>query len=93
MPPWWSTVIEPEEGVWRLAFPDVAACTFEVIVVDNGSPDDSEMQLRRRLDPLGITVIQTGENLGFSGGNNVAIRLALRRQCQCQLVMYSHVSG
>ena len=37
-------------------------------------------------------MIQTGENLGFSGGNNVAIRLALRRGADQVLLVNSDVT-
>jgi len=64
----------------------------QIIVVDNGSPDDSEAQLRAALEPTGVTVLQTGENLGFSGGNNVGIRLALRRGADQVLLVNSDVT-
>ncbi len=64
----------------------------QIIVVDNGSPDDSEEQLRATLEPEGITVIETGENLGFSGGNNVGIRLALRQGADQVLLVNSDVT-
>jgi len=50
-----------------------------IIVVDNGSTDDSEVQLRSFLDPLRIPLLQTGNNLGFAGGNNHGIRHALQK--------------
>ncbi len=46
-------------------------------MVDNASSDESEAQLRA-LGP-DITVLQSGANLGFAGGNNVGIRWALAR--------------
>lgn len=46
---------------------------IEVIVVDNGSRDESVKKLRK-LD--WITLLELPENLGFSGGNNVGIRAA-----------------
>ncbi len=46
-----------------------------VIVVDNGSGDDSLAVLQRRLG--GIDVVATGTNLGFSAGTNLGIRRAL----------------
>lgn len=46
-----------------------------VIVVDNGSTDDSVSAIRRACPD--VTVIETGENLGFTGGNNVGIKKAL----------------
>lgn len=47
----------------------------QVVVVDNGSGDGSAELLRRRLE--GVEVLDTGANLGFSGGTNVGIRRAL----------------
>lgn len=46
-----------------------------VIVVDNGSTDDSVLQIRQRFP--WANVILTGKNLGFSGGCNVGMRRAL----------------
>ena len=48
----------------------------EVIVVDNGSGDGSEQALIAALPTA--RVIQTGKNLGFSGGCNVGIAQAQR---------------
>ena len=62
----------------------------DVIVVDNNSRDDSEAHLRKELP--GVTVIQTGENLGFSGGNNVGIRFALLRGADQVLLVNSDVT-
>jgi GT2 family glycosyltransferase/glycosyltransferase involved in cell wall biosynthesis len=49
----------------------------DVVVVDNGSADGSESALREHL--VGVHVLQTGQNLGFSGGSNVGIRDVLGR--------------
>lgn len=46
-----------------------------IVVVDNGSDDGSAAMLRQSLP--GVEVIETGANLGFSGGCNVGIRAAL----------------
>ena len=48
---------------------------FKTVVVDNGSTDDSVKQLRETFTE--VEVIEAGRNLGFGGGNNVAIRRAL----------------
>ncbi|MBW3637974.1 MAG: glycosyltransferase family 2 protein [Armatimonadetes bacterium] len=52
-----------------------SAISPSVIVVDNGSRDDSVAAIRREFPH--VTVLETGENLGFTGGNNVGIRHAL----------------
>jgi GT2 family glycosyltransferase len=48
---------------------------LRVIVVDNGSSDDSVVSIKKKFPQ--ITVLPTGENLGFTGGNNVGITHAL----------------
>jgi len=45
--------------------------TAEIIVVDNGSQDNSVDQIRHQYPH--IILIETGENLGFVGGNNVGM--------------------
>jgi GT2 family glycosyltransferase len=47
----------------------------EIIVVDNGSSDDSVPVIRAQFPE--VVVLQTGKNLGFTGGNNVGIRHAV----------------
>lgn len=53
---------------------------FDVFIVDNNSTDDSEKKILDYIkDDNNITFIQTNENLGFSGGNNVAIKKSLEK--------------
>jgi N-acetylglucosaminyl-diphospho-decaprenol L-rhamnosyltransferase len=53
-------------------FSGVHSTEFEVIVSDNGSTDGSPERIREAF-PL-VHVIENGENLRFSKGNNVGIR-------------------
>ena len=48
---------------------------YQLIVVDNGSSDDSVSAIRAEFPS--VHVIETGANLGFAEGNNVGIRHAL----------------
>jgi hypothetical protein len=48
---------------------------YEIVVVDNGSFDGSEEAIRAAFPK--VTFIQTCENLGYAGGNNVGIRYGL----------------
>jgi GT2 family glycosyltransferase len=50
---------------------------FHVVIVDNGSEDDSPAMLRERF-PY-VTILEIGENLGYSLGNNVGIRQAMSK--------------
>ena len=56
----------------RLGYP-----ALEVLVVDNGSRTSPEEPLER--NGLAATVVRTGVNLGYAGGNNVGIRWAIDR--------------
>ena len=58
---------------------------FTVIVVDNGSTDDSLARLRAYNAPYPLTLIATGRNLGYAGGNNVGTRHAL--ECGADFVL------
>jgi GT2 family glycosyltransferase len=61
-------------GGWKVATRALAALaentepSFEVIVVDNASPDDSLARLEEHVD--GATVIGNASNLGFGGASN-----------------------
>lgn len=46
----------------------------EIIVVDNNSEDDLEDDIK---NIPRVSFIQTGENLGYTGGNNIGIKKAL----------------
>ncbi len=47
-----------------------------IIVVDNGSPNESVKELRTAFPDLDL--IEAGENVGFSVGNNIGIKKALK---------------
>jgi GT2 family glycosyltransferase len=57
------------------ALRDLRYGAFKTVVVDNGSTDDSVKRLRESYPE--VEVVEAGRNLGFGGGNNVAIRRAL----------------
>lgn len=50
---------------------------YKVLIIDNGSTDNSESILRQELGNTSVEIIQTGSNLGYAGGNNVGIKRAL----------------
>ena len=56
--------LECLESVFKLDYPN-----FEIIVVDNGSTDDSVTVIRKNYHQ--VTLIENKENLGYTGGNMV----------------------
>ncbi len=60
------------ESIQALHYKDI-----EVISVNNGSTDDSQARLEVEF-PL-FTFVDTGRNLGYSGGNNFGMEIALER--------------
>lgn len=44
---------------------------YQIVLVDNGSTDGSVREVRRLFPE--VSIIEAGENLGFAGGNNLAI--------------------
>jgi len=59
----------------------------EILVIDNHSGDESVEALRRTLHAA--QVIDSGANLGFSGGCNIGIRTALERGARFVLLVNS----
>ena len=47
---------------------------FDVLVVDNASSDDSVARIRETFPA--VEVLESGENLGFTGGNNLGLEYA-----------------
>lgn len=66
----WRDTVACLDSLALLEYPN-----HKVIVVDNGSKDESVRQIRAAYPD--VHIIETGLNLGFSGGCNVGIRLAL----------------
>jgi hypothetical protein len=57
---------------------------WEIIVVDNDSADGSVEAIRQ---DYRVVVIETGANLGFTGGNNVGITVALEKKAEFVLLL------
>ncbi|MGN1210493.1 MAG: glycosyltransferase family 2 protein [Candidatus Cryptobacteroides sp.] len=53
---------------------NVRSCRWEIIIVDNGSREDETRMIKKEF-PQVITV-RSNENLGFAGGNNLALEHA-----------------
>ena len=55
----------------------IDADDYEIVIVDNASPDGSGQQLRERYKGVSkITILHNESNLGYACGNNVGFRYA-----------------
>lgn len=58
---------------------------YKVVVVDNDSGDGTEEMVRREFADLAM--VQTGSNLGYTGGNNRGIDYAIRQGADYVLIL------
>ncbi|MHC4942658.1 MAG: glycosyltransferase, partial [Planctomycetota bacterium] len=65
--------------------------SFEILFVDNGSTDGSADDVRKRYPQ--IEMLLTGENLGFTGGNNRGITRALEMGAEMILLLNNDVTA
>jgi len=72
------------ESLRQVTYPN-----FETVVVDNDSTDDSVVAIRTRFSRQ--PVIETGDNLGFAGGNNVGLRYVRERGADYALLLNNDV--
>lgn len=80
----WEDTLECLESLNKLSTYDVD--NLEVILVDNASKDRPP-QVADNFSNLKITQIFNEQNLGFAGGNNVGIKLALERGAEYVLLL------
>ena len=62
---------------------------FEIILIDNGSKEslDFARDIENQFSNLKIELILNEENLGFAGGNNQGIKIALERKADYVLLL------
>lgn len=75
-----ADTLECLESLSHLDYP-----RYRIVVVDNGSTDGS-VEAIRELFP-DVAIIENGENLGFTGGNNVGLRYALAQETDYALLL------
>src|SRR5262245_33844723 len=68
----WALTEKALDSISRLRYPN-----HEIILVDNGSSSPPPSEFKKTFP--NIIFIQTGANLGYTGGNNAGIRVALQR--------------
>ena len=76
----WRDTLECLQSVQKINYPN-----FHILVVDNGSTDESLVEIRRAFPD--VALLETGKNLGYAGGNNAGITQALALQAEFVLLL------
>lgn len=66
----WGYTLECLDSLKTSAYPNLT-----IVVVDNGSTDESVVRIRTAHPD--VFLLESAENVGFAGGNNIGIRYAL----------------
>ncbi len=66
----WQDTVECIESLKKMK--DVL---FKIVIIDNASSDNSVSELERKYDD--VIIISNKENVGFAGGNNIGIDMAV----------------
>jgi len=80
----WRDTIACLDSLTQLNTPNA-----HTLVVDNGSTDDSVARIHEAHPE--VPIIETGKNLGFSGGCNVGIRRALDEGADYVWLSYARI--
>jgi len=85
----WRNTKECLESLYESDYPN-----FKTILVDNGSTDDSLLRIKEWKEKNmadNLFVLETGKNLGFSGGNNRGIKYALENGADYLLLLNNDI--
>lgn len=64
---------------------------YQIVIVDNGSPNDTGMQLKKKyINNLNITILLNNQNLGFSKGNNIGFKYAKEKYHPSYIIMINN---
>jgi len=80
----WDLTERSLDSVSKLHYPN-----YEVILVDNASTAAQPAGFKGKVS--GLAFVQTKTNLGYTGGNNAGIRLALQRGADFVLILNNDV--
>jgi len=84
----WNRKEDTKLCIKSLLSSDLRGIDLEILVVDNGSTDGSEEELKKiKTNGVSYEVILTGTNLGFAGGNNVGIKHAINHGSDYVLIL------
>ena len=82
----WQDTLVCLESLQKMTFRD-----FEIVLIDDASPNDSVAQLQGKLPPNTVFLPQE-KNVGFAAANNIGMRRALADGCDYALLLNNDTS-
>lgn len=76
----WRDSVPCVESIRESSYPNIT-----IVLVDNGSTDDSVSQIRKTFPDL--VVLEMARNLGYAAGNNCGIRYSLEQSADYVLIL------
>lgn len=83
---------------WRETLNEITICVNvlnmnykDIIVVDNASPNDSALNLKKESGEKGFIFLQSKENKGYSSGNNIGLRYAYDNKYEYALILNNDI--
>lgn len=80
----WKDTVECLKSIESLSLP--RNIELDVIIVDNGSTNDSVSQIKKHLKK-NVELLEANMNLGFAGGNNKGIERALQNKSDYVMIL------
>lgn len=77
----------PDLGILRSAVAAIHGQVQRIVIVDNGSPEDTVSRLRHIAADVGAHLIPSPKNLGVAAGHNLGIAWARRQGCTHVLLL------
>ncbi len=83
----WDDTLRCVRSIWK----NPPKESFQIILVDNASPNMPEYDLDAMVQQYQILYIKNKENKGYNAGNNVGIAKALELKCDAVLISNNDV--
>lgn len=81
--------VDTIDSVLKIKHPNF---NYKIILVDNGSPDDSVKIFKEKYQKNNLVkILESGFNLGYAGGNNFGINYALKKDFDYLMVLNNDV--
>jgi GT2 family glycosyltransferase len=88
----WNAQKMTREELVNVANLDTKGLEVTCVVVDNGSTDASKDELSNyKLPNMGYKFIETGENLGYAGGNNFGLKYSFKEKFDYTILLNNDV--